>query len=94
MEAMPTRRFLAMAGRIAHYDGALRAAIAAEVPRPAAAPRSGPAPVPATKLNYDMNPELRAVNATFAEVARPAVLTPEQQAYVDAHPELQAPPRR
>jgi hypothetical protein len=87
MYEMPARRFRVLAGRLVHYEGAFRAAVMAQDQA------SENAPVPATRLMYDMNPDLRGLS-TFAEVAKPAELTPEQQAYVEAHPELQAPPRR
>lgn len=90
MGAMPARRFRVLVPRLIYYEGALRAAL---TPQEGAGVPSGRAPVPATKLMYDQDPELRGLG-TFAEVPRPAVLTPEQQAYVDAHPELQAPPPR
>lgn len=87
MYEMPARRFRVLAGRLVHYEGAFRAAVTAQ------GQAADNAPVPATKLMYDMNPDLRGLS-TFAEVKAPAALTPEQQAYVDAHPELQAPPPR
>jgi hypothetical protein len=87
MYGMPARKFRVLAGRLVHYEGAFRAAVMAQEQA------GGSGPVPATKLMYDMNPDLRGLS-TFAEVAKPAELTPDQQAYVDAHPELQAPPRR
>lgn len=87
MYEMPARKFRVLAGRLVHYEGAFRAAVMAQ-DQP-----GGSGPVPATKLMYDMNPDLRGLS-TFAEVAKPAELTPDQQAYVDSHPELQAPPRR
>lgn len=95
MEGMPSARFLAMAARLVHYDGAVRAALQREAPpqaEPAVRP-GGVTPVPATKLAYENHPELRGL-ASFAEVRKPAALSPEQQAYIDAHPELQAPPPR
>lgn len=91
--AVPSRRFLAWADRLVHYAGALRATAEASGPEAGSQPKPATTPVPATKLAYDMTPELRGLS-TFAEVAKPAALTPEQQAYVDSHPELQAPPRR
>jgi hypothetical protein len=93
MYAVPTRRFLAWAGRLVNYDGALRAAARSDEPEAGARRSSATMPVPATRLAYDSHPELRGLG-TFAEVPKPAVLTAEQQAYVDAHPELQVPPRR
>jgi hypothetical protein len=87
MDAMPARRFLVLAGRLVHYGGALQAAVKAE------AEEAQNAPVPATRAMYDANPELKGVG-TFAEVKAPGALPPEAQAYVDAHPELQAPPPR
>lgn len=86
MYEMPARRFRVLAARIHRYDGAFRAAVTTTEGAAANAA------VPATRLNYEMNPELRGVGS-FAEVKAPEVLSPEQQAYIDAHPELQAPPR-
>lgn len=87
MGEMAARRFRVLVPRLIHYDGALHAALATE------AQAAQNAPVPATKAMYDATPELKGVG-TFAEVSAPRVLTPEQQAYIDAHPELQAPPPR
>lgn len=86
MRQMPARRFLVLADRLVHYEGAFRAVVKAE------AEAAANAPVPATKAMYDASPELKGVG-TFASVRAPAALTPEQAAYVASHPELQAPPQ-
>jgi hypothetical protein len=96
---MPSRRFLALADRLPAYGGVLSAIVTGErylvsdaEGRPGGDP-GGRAPVPATREAFARDPELRGLSS-FSEVPKPAVLTAEQQAYVDAHPQLKAPPGR
>ena len=101
MRAMPSRRFLALCDRLPAYGGVLSAILkgepylvssAGDEPAPAGQ-HYDRAPVPATREAFARDPDLAPL-ASFSEVKAPAVLSPEQQAYIDAHPELQAPPSR
>ena len=102
MRAMPSRRFLALADRLPAYGGVLSAIVKGERHRVSEAetsPQAPPgrsydrAPVPATREAFARDPDLAPL-ASFSEVKKPGKLSPEQQAYIDAHPELQAPPSR